>query len=148
MKKIILIFFLIVLALFSLSITITSAAFALTSAKPGLEYPYFLKRNPFQTFLYVKKPAVSFKTEEMPLLRYNLSSLKIIGIMEGRGKYFAMLQTPDGRSYVITVGSVVGIDKARVTSINDDGVTLTQNTHNALGQMRAVSVTMKMRKLK
>lgn len=113
--------------------------------KPQIVYPYFLKRNPFQTFLYTKKPSVSFKVGEIPLLQYSLSSLKIVGIMERRGKYFAMIQTPDNRSYIITVGSIIGVGRAHVVSINDNSIRLVENTYNALGQMRSVSVVMRTR---
>ncbi len=108
-----------------------------------LTYPNFLKRNPFQTFLYTKKPSVSFKVGEIPLFRYSLSSLKIVGIMEREGKYFAMIQTPDNKSYIITVGSIIGIDRARVISIGDNSIKLVENTYNALGQARSVNVVMK-----
>lgn len=115
------------------------------SQKSQLVYPYFLKRNPFQTFLYTKKPTTSFKVGEIPLLQYSLSSLKIIGIMERRGKYFAMIQTPDNRSYIITVGSIIGIGRARVVSIKGNRINLVESTYNALGQMHTVSVVMTMR---
>jgi hypothetical protein len=135
--------FAVILALPSLS-----AGFTKPQAKKhqsSLVYPYFLKRNPFQTFLYTKKPSVSFKVGEIPLLQYSLSSLKIVGIMERRGKYFAMIQTPDNRSYIVTVGSIIGVGRARIASINDNTINLVENTYNALGQMRAVNVVMKMR---
>ncbi len=143
MKRAVLILipFAVILALPSLS-----AGFTKPQAKKhqsSLVYPYFLKRNPFQTFLYTKKPSVSFKVGEIPLLQYSLSSLKIVGIMERRGKYFAMIQTPGNRSYIVTVGSIIGVGRARITSINDNTINLVENTYNALGQMRAVNVVMK-----
>ena len=143
MKRAVLILipFAVILALPSLS-----AGFTKPQAKKhqsSLVYPYFLKRNPFQTFLYTKKPSVSFKVGEIPLLQYSLSSLKIVGIMERRGKYFAMIQTPGNRSYIVTIGSIIGVGRARITSINDNTINLVENTYNALGQMRAVNVVMK-----
>ncbi len=146
MKRAVLIFIslAVILALPSLS-----AGFTKPQAKKhqsSLVYPYFLKRNPFQTFLYTKKPSVSFKVGEIPLLQYSLSSLKIVGIMERRGKYFAMIQTPDNRSYIVTVGSIIGVGRARIVSINDSTINLVENTYNALGQMRAVNVVMRITK--
>ena len=143
MKRAVLILipFAVILALPSLS-----AGFTKPQAKKhqsSLVYPYFLKRNPFQTFLYTKKPSISFKVGEIPLLQYSLSSLKIVGIMERRGKYFAMIQTPGNRSYIVTIGSIIGVGRARITSINDNTINLVENTYNALGQMRAVNVVMK-----
>ncbi len=142
-----------VLILISLAVILAlpslSAGFTKPQAKKhqsSLVYPYFLKRNPFQTFLYTKKPSVSFKVGEIPLLQYSLSSLKIVGIMERRGKYFAMIQTPDNRSYIVTVGSIIGVGRARITSINDNMINLVENTYNALGQMRAVNVVMRITK--
>ncbi len=149
MKKTFLIFVIIFILYFlSYGTKVSIAALAkknIKSQKSQLIYPYFLKRNPFQTFLYTKKPSVSFKVGEIPLLQYSLSSLKIVGIMERRGKYFAMIQTPGNRSYIITVGSIIGVNRARVVSINENRINLVENTYNALGQMHAVNVIMKMK---
>ena len=105
-------------------------------------YPYSLKRDPFQTFLYTQKHVTSFKAGELPLLQYGISSLKVVGIMNRRGKYFAMIQTPDNRSYIITVGSLVGVNRARVVSISGSEVNLIERTYNILGQMRSMNVVM------
>ncbi len=53
-----------------------------------------------------------------------------------------MLQTPDNRSYIITVGSLVGVNRARVISINGSEVNLVERTYNILGQMRSMNVVM------
>ena len=115
---------------------------AAATVKPGVAYPYYLKRDPFQTFLYTQKHVTSFKAGELPLLQYGISSLRVVGIMNRRGKYFAMLQTPDNRSYIITVGSLVGVNRARVVSINGSEVNLVERTYNILGQMRSMNVVM------
>jgi Tfp pilus assembly protein PilP len=112
------------------------------AGKTGAAYPYYLKRDPFQTFLYTQKHVTSFKAGELPLLQYGISSLRVVGIMNRRGKYFAMLQTPDNRSYIITVGSLVGVNRARVVSINGSEVNLVERTYNILGQMRSINVVM------
>ncbi len=112
------------------------------AGKNSIAYPYYLKRDPFRTFLYTKKPVTSFKVGELPLLQYAVSSLKVVGIMSRRGKYFAMLQTPDNRSYIITVGSLVGVNRARVVSISGDAVNLVERTYNIFGQMRSMNIVM------
>jgi Tfp pilus assembly protein PilP len=62
--------------------------------------------------------------------------------MNRRGRYFAMIQTPDNRSYIITVGSLVGVNRARVVSISGSEVNLIERTYNILGQMRSMNVVM------
>jgi Tfp pilus assembly protein PilP len=119
-----------------------AGSFAKAAENPQSAYPYFLKRNPFQTFLYTQKHAMSYKAGELPLLQYGISSLKVVGIMERRGKYFAMLQTPDNRSYIITVGSLVGVNRARVVSISGNSVNLVERTYNILGQIQSMNVVM------
>ena len=111
----------------------------------GIAYPYYLKRDPFQTFLYAQKSASSFKVGELPLLQYAVSSLKVVGIMSRRGKYFAMIQTPDGRSYIVTVGSLIGVNRAKVVSITSNAVHLTERTYNILGQIRSMNLVMPLR---
>jgi len=65
--------------------------------------------------------------------------------MNRRGKYFAMVQTPDNRSYIITTGSLVGVNRARVVSINGNKVILVERTYNILGQMRSAKVVMRLK---
>jgi hypothetical protein len=108
----------------------------------GIAYPYYLKRDPFQTFLYAQKSASSFKVGELPLLQYAVSSLKVVGIMSRRGKYFAMVQTPDGRSYIVTEGSLIGVNRAKVVSITSNAVHLIERTYNILGQIRSMNLVM------
>lgn len=112
------------------------------SAGNNIAYPYFLKRDPFQTFLYRQSHISSFKEGELPLLQYAVASLKVVGIMSRRGKYFAMIQTPDGRSYIVTDGSLIGVSRARVVSITSNAVTLTERTYNILGQLKTMNVVM------
>ena len=109
-----------------------------------ITYPYYLKRDPFQTFLYTQRPATSFKSGELPLLQYAVSSLKVVGIMSRRGKYFAMVQTPGGRSYIVTDGSLIGVNRAKVVSITSNAVHLIERTYNILGQMRSMNLVMPM----
>ena len=109
------------------------------------KYPSFLTKNPFETFLYKQKPEISFKVGELPLMQYNLASLHVTGIMSRRGHYYAMVQTPDGRAYIVTVGSIMGISRARVISIGESSILLTEKTFNALGEMRTIRVVMKMK---
>lgn len=145
MRKSVFIFFIFIFALLFLFCSYQANSFAKTAKKPQMIYPYFLKRDPFQTFLYRQKYDMSFKAGELPLLRYSISSLKVVGIMDRRGEYFAMIQTPDNRSYIITVGSLVGINKAKVVSINGNSVNLVERTYNILGQMRSENVAMRLK---
>ncbi len=115
------------------------------SVSKYLKYPSFLTKNPFETFLYKQKTEVSFKVGELPLMQYNLASLRITGIMSRRGHYYAMIQTPSGRSYIVTAGSIMGISRARVISIGESSILLSEKTFNALGEIRTIRVVMKMK---
>lgn len=114
------------------------------SVSSRIPYPYYLKRNPFQTFLYTGKPSLSYKKGELPLFRYDLSSLNVVGIMQRRGVYFALVATPDGKSYIITDGSLVGINRSKVIRITADAVTLMGSTYNVLGEIRNVRTVMRL----
>ncbi|HEC25287.1 MAG TPA: hypothetical protein ENI54_04675 [bacterium] len=137
-----------VISLLAFTIILTTYCFlrppvkSFAKSQSQMVYPYVLSGDPFQTFLYTRKSITSFKIGELPLLQYSLSSLKIVGIIERKGKYFAMVKTPGNRSYIITVGSIVGVDRARVTSINGNEVKLVERTYNAIGQMRSEGVVM------
>ncbi len=105
-------------------------------------YPYALKRDPFQSFVYGNGSGLSISG--LPLDRYSLGSLKIIGIMESRGRYYALVQTPDKRSYIITDGSIMGIERGRVVYINANSVTVAESVPNAIGRMHLIYVVLKL----
>ena len=73
---------------------------AAAAVKPGVAYPYYLKRDPFQTFLYAQKHVTSFKAGELPLLQYGISSLRVVGIMKHMYVRFRRSYFYYGRQFV------------------------------------------------
>lgn len=143
-KSIIILFFGLLLSAGQASRSFAAAAAA--AVKPAIrQYPYSINRNPFKTFLYSPEKNFSSKEGGLPLLRFDLSSMKAVGIMESRGVYYGMIKTPDGRSYIVTVGSLVGIDRARIIYMESDKIVLREKIYNAIGQVKAVTVFMKLK---
>ncbi len=52
--------------------------------------------------------------------------LKLIGIIQGKLGDYGVVHAPDGKTYMLTVGTLVGIFDGRVTSITDKTVVITE----------------------
>lgn len=68
-----------------------------------------------------------------PLERFNLEQLQLRAIMKGLGKHRAMFEDPEGKTHILTEGTVLGRERATVSRILDREVILTIRTFNYLG---------------
>lgn len=89
-------------------------------AQSGYNYRPAGRRDPFRSLI------LGLKEKKMvgltPLQQRSLGELKVIGIMwEGRS-YVAMIETPDGKGYLIREGVPVGPEGGVVKNISGDSV--------------------------
>lgn len=83
-------------------------------------YRFANKRSPFAL---LKKNAEAKKHYPNAILSdYDIQSLKLVGILSEDKKNWAMITTPDGKLYKITIGARVGNNYALVTQINQNNV--------------------------
>jgi Tfp pilus assembly protein PilP len=68
-----------------------------------------------------------------PLEKYNLEQLQLRAILKGIGKHRVMFEDPEGKTHILTEGSLLGREKATVSRILDREVILTVRTFNYLG---------------
>lgn len=87
---------------------------------PKQSYHSADKPSPFQL---LKKKAASKKHYPNAILQdHTVQSLKLIGILSKGNKIWAMITTPEGKMYKITVGTRVGNNYALVTQITQNNV--------------------------
>ncbi|MDD5434143.1 MAG: pilus assembly protein PilP [Nitrospira sp.] len=78
------------------------------------------RRDPFKSLLYGirEKKKAGFT----PLQQRSLSELRVIGIVWGTTGYIAMIETPDGKGFVVKEGTLIGPEGGVVKKITNDSV--------------------------
>lgn len=96
---------------------------------PEYEYDPAGRREPFQTLIASEIPAVEDviitpPPEELtsPLQKFDLNQIKLVGIILGGLGDYARVKAPDGQSYTINVGTLIGKHKGKVVSISENVV--------------------------
>lgn len=110
------------------------------------------RRDPFKPLIESKKEAE--KTTELeedlskrpPLQRFDLSSLKLVGIIWGSLGRHALVETPDGKGYLISPKSLLGRNKGEVTAINEDNIVIEEKFRTALGKTDTKTLIIKLKK--
>ncbi len=94
------------------------------------------RRDPFTPLLEVKRPMPGSDEPLTPLQRFDLSQLRLIGVIIGKGEPRAMVVAPDGKSFILKKGIKVGKNDGVVTSISKDGVDVEERYYDFSGEVR------------
>jgi type IV pilus assembly protein PilP len=94
------------------------------------------KRDPFQALTSVKKPIVSGLAVTTPLQKFALNQLRVIGVIWGKGEPTAMVNAPDGKSYVLKKGIKAGKNNGTVVDINKESIVVEEKFYDFSGEVR------------
>ncbi len=107
-------------------------------------------RDPFQPFIRIepekkeKKPPDVF-VPKTPLQRFAVEELRVAGIVWGPGKPArALVEAPDGKGYVVRVGTLVGDRGGKIVAIHPDRVVVEERVVDLLGEVQARSVDLRL----
>ncbi|BCA80198.1 pilus assembly protein PilP [Desulfuromonas sp. AOP6] len=92
------------------------------------------KRDPFQAVVQVKRVSMEAPEQLTPLQKFDLSQLKLIGIILGKGDPVAMVIAPDQKSYILKKGVKVGRNGGVVTSVKKDAVVILETYLDMMGK--------------
>ncbi|MFQ5840816.1 MAG: pilus assembly protein PilP [Thermodesulfobacteriota bacterium] len=106
------------------------------------------KRDPFKPFITLgpKKPITT--TRLTPLQRYDVSELKLVGILKGPAGYRALVEDASGKGFIITKGTLIGRENGRVKEIHDDRVIIKQTHKDIFGQSKEREISIRLKKPK
>ncbi|BCR04682.1 type IV pilus assembly protein PilP [Desulfuromonas versatilis] len=94
------------------------------------------RRDPFTPLLEVKRPMAVSDEPLTPLQRFDLSQLRLIGVIIGKGEPRAMVVAPDGKSFILKKGIKVGKNDGTVAAITKDGVEVEERYYDFSGEVR------------
>jgi len=102
------------------------------------------RRDPFKSPLIILKK--DKKTPLTPLQRYDISELKLTGIVWGGGVgYRAMILAPDGKGYSVGINSLMGKNGGRVINIEKDKIVIQEKDIDLFGKVKKINIVMKLR---
>jgi type IV pilus assembly protein PilP len=91
---------------------------------PGSEFRYDPtgRRDPFKSLLQLEKKQRDL-SQLPPIQQFDLETVKVVGIVvdPGRGAQ-AMVRAPNGQTFVVRVGSIIGKNEGEVVEITLQGI--------------------------
>jgi type IV pilus assembly protein PilP len=115
------------------------------------------KIDPFVSFIKIReyelmqaaKKAKQEKKATTPLETVDVYSLKLIGIVEqGEGASLAMVELPDGKSYLIRPGMTIGLYDGVVTSIGNEQLVVEEDVIDVFGEAKKRTINLRLRQEK
>ena len=101
------------------------------------------RRDPFKSLLLgIKEKRTAGLT---PLQQRSLGELRVIGIVWGPKTYMAMIETPDGKGYVVKKGTLVGPEGGVVKQVTEDSVIIEEMHTDFYGKKVAKTTVLRLR---
>ena len=108
------------------------------SVIPVYAYNPYGKRDPFASPLSAfEGGAIEALT---PLQRYDVGQFRLSGVVLGLSIPKAMVKSPDGKNYILQVGTKIGKNGGVVVKINNEGVLVEEILRDFSGETRVNSV--------
>lgn len=112
---------------------------------PDYEYDAQNRREPFKSLVAVEIPEIpdiiatpNPEVLKAPLQKFDINTLKLTGIILGSLGDYARVVAPDGKSYTINVGTLVGMHEGEVITINDNSVIVKEIMRYESGKVEEV----------
>lgn len=112
-------------------------------AAPDYFYNPAGKRDPFQGFASRQGTLNALGVEAPPLQRYDVEKFTLTGVISAVDVPRALLVDPEGIGHVVRVGTYVGRNWGKVTSISEDGVVVTEEYQTLDGELVVNPVTLR-----
>lgn len=104
------------------------------------------KRDPFKAFIIEAGKKAGPVAPATPLQSYNLSALRLVGIMMLPGKKVAIIEDPTGKGYHVKEGTHIGLNEGVVFRILNDEVIVEENYLDESAQTKKRMVSVKIPK--
>ncbi len=108
-----------------------------TKFEKGYVYEQMNRRDPFTPLIVsVKKAQKSDEIKIGTLEGYDLNEFVLAAIAKRGAEYFALLTTPDNRSFTVTKGNIIGLNKGRVEDISKDKIVFVEYSRDYKGDLK------------
>ncbi len=106
-------------------------------AQEGYIYQQRDRRDPFVPLIVLRKSVKKGKDSKAGTLEsYDLSEFRLAAIAKRGSDYFALLTTPDNRSFSVRRGDRIGLYKGKVKKITKNKVLLEEYSEDYRGKLK------------
>jgi type IV pilus assembly protein PilP len=91
------------------------------------------KRDPFYSKMLEEKKKIEPNKKVFGVQRYELAELKLVGIIWGELGRKGVVETPEGKSYLVKVGTLIGKNGGVVKAITNQEVVIQEFVTDYLG---------------
>jgi type IV pilus assembly protein PilP len=103
------------------------------------------KRDPFAPIIS-REDRREKAGDRPPLERYSVYEFKLTGLIWGGYGYNAMLESPEGKGYFVSVGSIVGQNRGVVKKITQRTMVVEEKFKTISGEMDHKEIIIELRK--
>ena len=115
-----------------------------TKFEDGYLYEQRNRRDPFIALVEpVKKTMNQEEIKVGTLEGYDLNEFTLAAIAKRGTVYFALLTTTDNRSFTVTEGNIIGLNKGRVEDISKDKIVFVEYSRDYMGNLKPKKITLK-----
>lgn len=93
-----------------------------------------IERNPFKPFT-ARSGGPIVEQPKTPLQRYQVGQFKLVAVIWGIDPPVGMVETPDGKGYVVRQGDLIGDRNGRVARIKRDRVVVVEKYKELSGKL-------------
>ena len=108
-------------------------------------YNPFGRRDPFAPII-VKEEKLAKMSDRPPLERYSLDEFKLTGVLWQGFGYNGLVEGPDGKGYLVRVGTIIGPNKGVVRKITQSTMIIEEKFKNFSGGTERKEILIELRK--
>jgi Tfp pilus assembly protein PilP len=126
---------------------VTQAQAVETAQAEGYVYQPRDRRDPFVPLLATTKKSQKRAAGKVSTLEsYDISEFALKAVAQKGEKYFALLATPDNRSFTVHKGTAIGFNKGRVEEISKNKVVIVEYSKDYKGDIHPKQITLELSK--
>ena len=117
------------------------------TVQAGYIYDRRNRKDPFSPLI---SPVRTLKEKDASKLGtlegYDLGEFRLSAIANRGNKYFALLITPDNRSFTVNKGNKIGLNRGKIKKISSNEVVLVEYTRNYKGELKPREIILEFHK--
>jgi len=126
---------------------VTQAQTVETAQAEGYVYQPRDRKDPFVPLIATTKKSQKRAAGKVSTLEsYDISEFTLLAVAQKGDKSFALLATPDNRSFTVHKGTAIGFNKGRVEEISKNKVVIVEYSKDYKGDIHPKQITLELSK--
>lgn len=116
---------------------------------PAYTYDGSGRREPFKTLIQESLPnvedvVITPPPEEItsPLQQFDIKQIQVVGIILGGFGDYARVKAPDGESYTVNVGTLMGQHRGKVIAISENAILIKESIEYESGKVEELETSL------